>query len=178
MKYKPTIIILILWLLWTTLSCGGLYAFIYSGIAPDDIKFANTTFSIIYVSICVFAILYFKSIIYVLDNKYITRKSGVLWKKRRSLPLEKITNLDVRQGPLERIIGFGQLWLYTPSTGSDRPEEKLIGIVDPHSLRETILNKKDGMLPSDGKVPTSDESVTDVLMEIRDILKEIRDKSA
>ncbi len=178
MKFKPTIIILIFWLLWTTLSCGSFYAFIYPGITSDDIKPVNTMFSITYISICVFAILYFKSIKYVLDDKYITRKSGVLWKKRRSIPLEKITNLDVRQGPIERILGFGQLWLYTPSTGSDKPEEKLIGIVEPHSLRETILNKKDGMLSSDGKVPTSDESVTDVLMEIRDILKEIRDKRA
>lgn len=178
MKFKPTNIILIFWLLWATLGCGGFYALIFSRVAPADISFVSTVFLTIYVLICVFEILYFKSIKYVLDDKYITRTSGVLWKKRRSIPLDKITNLDVRQGPIERILGFGQLWLFTPSTGSDKPEEKLIGITGPHALRETILNKKDGVLPSDGAALASGDSVTDVLMEIRDILKEIRDKNA
>ena len=64
-----------------------------------------------------YTVLYFFSIRYELDDRYISRASGVLWKQRRSIPLEKITNIDVRQGPIERILGYGKIWIFTPSTG-------------------------------------------------------------
>ena len=88
-----------------------------------------------------YLLLYFPTIRYKVDARHVSRESGVLWKVRRSVPLEKITSLDVREGPLERLLGFGRLWIFTPSTGAMLPEETLRGIADPHTLKQQILDR-------------------------------------
>jgi len=176
MNFKPTNILLAFWLLWATLGTIAVYALMYSDIATEEQLYFNYFIGGIFMAVSLFLVLYFFSISYVLDDKYLTRMSGVLWKQRRSIPLEKLTNLDVRQGPIERILGFGQLWLFTPSTGSDKPEEKLIGIVKPHQLRETILAKKDGMSSTPTLREESKDPVLEALKEIKNVLIEIRDK--
>jgi uncharacterized membrane protein YdbT with pleckstrin-like domain len=130
-----------------------------------------------------YAYLYFNSIQYVLTERYVSKSSGVIWKRKRSVPLDKITNIDVSQGPFERMMGFGQIWIYTPSTGALAPEEKLIGISAPHDLKGEIVKRaelsretvpvesqvsKDGIVDSD--------STVELLREIKDVLLRIEKK--
>jgi membrane protein YdbS with pleckstrin-like domain len=88
-----------------------------------------------------YKLLYYLSLNYLITDQIISRSSGVLWKVKRSIPLDKITNIDVRQGPLERIMGYGKIWIYTPSTGSMAPEETILGIKDPYNFKLKIINK-------------------------------------
>lgn len=96
---------------------------------------------ILYLIAAVYLWLYYRSIGYELDEHYLLKRSGVLWKVRRSTPLDKITNLDVRQGPLERLLGMGQVWVFTPSTGQSMPEVKLLGLSRPHDTKEMIVER-------------------------------------
>jgi membrane protein YdbS with pleckstrin-like domain len=87
------------------------------------------------------SVLHFRSLLYTLDDNYVTKLSGRLWWHRRAVPLDQITSLDVRQGPVERLFGMGQVWIFTPSASDAGPEEKLIGVKDADSVREAILKQ-------------------------------------
>ena len=128
--------------------------------------------------------LYFFSINYNLDDRYIVKSHGVLWKARRSIPLEKITNIDVRQGPLERILGFGRVWIFTPSTGGMMPEEKLIGVTDPNQLKRILTERVDALKggvaneglaarPAAADAPAAGGETVELLRDISSTLKRI-----
>jgi membrane protein YdbS with pleckstrin-like domain len=82
---------------------------------------------------------HFLSMRYTLEGGYVTKAAGVLWRHRRSIPLDKLSSVDVRQGPLERLLRMGQIWIFTPASGSDLPEERLIGVHNPLAVKEAIV---------------------------------------
>lgn len=86
-----------------------------------------------------FVLLHFPTIRYEIDDQNVTNSEGMFWRVKRSTPVDKITNVDVRQGPLDRMLGIGQIWIFTPSTGAQMPEARLVGVEDPHRLRARIL---------------------------------------
>jgi membrane protein YdbS with pleckstrin-like domain len=118
------------------------------------------------------AVAYLLSLRYTLDKHHVTRIAGVLWRCRRSLPLDKITNIAVRQGPLERVLRIGQVWIYTPSSGSDTPEERWIGMRNPAAVRDAIL------LRVEARQPASAEDVLQERQEIVALLADIRNRLA
>lgn len=117
------------------------------------------------------AVAYFLSLHYTLDKHHITKAAGVLWRCRRSIPLDKITNIAVRQGPLERLLRIGQVWIYTPSSGSDTPEERWIGIRDPAAARDAILQRAEATLPASAEIVLQEQrEIVELLTDIRDRL--------
>ncbi|CAM2869399.1 PH domain-containing protein [Rariglobus hedericola] len=145
---------------------NGAYGFLFGFLIP-------------FILITGYISLYFPTIRYSVDDEYVTCASGVLWKVKRSIPLDKITNIDVRQGPIERLLGFGQIWIFTPSTGSNIPEEKLIGTEDPYAIKTLIIdisNNRSGDAKNGGSESItidSPESSIAVLREILTTLKSI-----
>jgi membrane protein YdbS with pleckstrin-like domain len=87
----------------------------------------------------VFLVIHFDTIRYELAELNLTNSAGRFWKVRRSTPLEKVTNVDVRQGPLDRYLGVGNIWVFTPSTGALTPEAMLVGIDHPYEIRARIV---------------------------------------
>ena len=141
LEFRPRKALLFFWLLWTLL--GGLpVCGVIAAIASSEKSSPLHGFWGILISAAagVYLVLYFFSIRYTLDDRYVMKASGVLWKVRRSIPLEKITNIDVRQGPVERLLGFGRIWVFTPSTGASVPEEKLLGVDHPYEMKQTIID--------------------------------------
>ncbi len=130
---------------------------------------------------CIGTFLYFKSIRYSIEKDYVIVAYGVLWKVRRSVPLDKITNIDVRQGPVERLLGFGQVWIFTPSTGSMMPEEMLLGVVAPHDIKQFIIDacKRDKQNVQEASRQPASSAVGDeqtmLLKEILTTLKSIKE---
>lgn len=183
LNFRPRKAVLVIWLIWTALGClplgGGVAAAFCadSEISPVVGLGLGGFIPWVVLSLCV--ALYYYSIHYHLDDRYVSKSSGVLWKQKRSIPLGKITNLDVRQGPLERLLGFGQIWIFTPSTGAATPEEKLIGVSLPHDMKQIIVDRAEAVKgggPSPSQ-PTPAAAGTDansvLLIEIRDALLRI-----
>ena len=187
-NFRPRKVVLAFWLTGTALGSlivGGIFA----GVCTDAefalsplLGFSVGGFITLAVSsLC--ATLYFYSIKYILDDRYISKSCGVIWKKKRSIPLEKITNIDVRQGPFERIFGFGQIWIFTPSTGAATPEEKLIGVSAPHDMKEMIIERSESSKGNNTSVPVSSvsqntdidnsilEDIKSSLLRIEELLK-------
>jgi putative membrane protein len=125
------------------------------------------------------ALAYFLSLRYTLDRHHITKVAGVLWRCRRSIPLDKITNIAVRQGPIERLLRIGQVWIYTPSSGSDTPEERWVGMPNPTAVRDAILLRAEAVLPATAESALLERrEIVALLTEIRDRLVRIEEHLA
>jgi len=85
---------------------------------------------------------FFRSLEYVVDNDSAKAKVGVFWKKRVTVPYTKITNIDVTQGPLQRIFGIGTIHVQTAGAGGAQgaqAELKLLGVRDLDEVKDTIM---------------------------------------
>ena len=187
MTFRPTQTLLSVWIAATFLPCVMIGVAVGGACAAGGNAVAGfiLTAGILLAVLVTYEWLYFNSIRYELDSQYVVRSSGVLWKVKRWTPLVKITNTDVRQGPLERLLKFGQIWIFTPSTGSLLPETKLIGVLDPHGVKRLIMERveraKSGAAwavdEGDQQQPrgAGNETVP-VLREILDTLRRIESK--
>ncbi len=181
LEFRPTRILLVFRLIGVALVCLPIGCIITAVCVETNIS-VSKAFSLGSLiplgSLATYTILFFFTIRYELDDRYISRSSGVLWKQRRSIPLEKVTNLDVRQGPFERIFGYGKIWVFTPSTGAATPEEKLVGITKPHDMKQIMIERSEAAkqtqpLADQNNLAEPSGEVVSLLTEIRDSLKNI-----
>ncbi|MEQ3640595.1 MAG: PH domain-containing protein [Alteromonas sp.] len=70
-------------------------------------------------------------------------KRGILNKEEKSIPLEKITDVAMVQGPLMRLFNLHRLSFETAGQSAQGALVSLIGINDAANFRETILTQKD-----------------------------------
>jgi membrane protein YdbS with pleckstrin-like domain len=179
-EFRPTKMLLMFWLLGVFTVCillGGAEIALCVAAGISGTKPFVAGFLLLLIVFSTSSVLFFSSIRYELDDRYITKSSGILWKQRRMTPLDKITNIDVRQGPFERLFGYGQIWIFTPSTGSLTPEMLLIGVLTPHEMKGIIVERTEAARHpySAPAAPTLQQSaeVIPLLQEIRNSLKNI-----
>jgi len=143
----------------------------------------------------VWAVLYYGTVRYLLTATEMTWARGVLWKQTGIVPYNRITNVDIIQGPLMRLFGISNLRIQTAGYSANQMAEiKLQGIRDPEPLRATIMDfvrtghpvaavtgaempAQTGAVqpvPSMGQV--ADAAVLQELREIRAVLKRIEEK--
>ncbi len=83
--------------------------------------------------------LYYESMFYELREDEITWKRGVWFRTTGIVPYNRITNLDVRQGPFMRFLGISNLAIQTAGySGQAVPEIRIEAIVHAEELREMI----------------------------------------
>ena len=75
---------------------------------------------------------YFKSIKYMVSDDFVRIQQGVFWKSLSTIPYEKVQNVDMSQGPIERKFGLGRVLLHTAGYSGQSTAE---GIIKGISLR-------------------------------------------
>ena len=70
-------------------------------------------------------------------------KRGVFFKEEKSIPLEKITDVALSQGPLMRQFGLYRLSFETAGQSGQGALVSLLGVIDAETFREAILKQKD-----------------------------------
>lgn len=70
-------------------------------------------------------------------------KRGIWFKVEKSIPLEKITDVGLTQGPLMRFFKLYRLDFETAGQSSPGALVSMLGIVDAIEFREMILSQKD-----------------------------------
>ncbi len=70
---------------------------------------------------------------------------GVLFTVEKSIPLEKITDVALSQGPLMRLLGLYRLSFETAGQSGHGALVSMVGIEEPAAFREAILNQKDAL---------------------------------
>ena len=61
----------------------------------------------------------------------------------KSVPLDKITDLQVQQGCIQRCFDIKEIRVETASATAEMPEMRLIGLNEPLEIRSKILNVRD-----------------------------------
>jgi uncharacterized membrane protein YdbT with pleckstrin-like domain len=111
-----------------------------------------------------------------LTSRSITIKKGVLFKTQKNIPLDKITDLAVNEGPVLRAMGLCSLKIETAGggDGSSMGNATLVGVVDALEFRDAVLNQRD--LATAGALQSPPTSGDDVLADIRDTLLRIEQR--
>ena len=113
---------------------------------------------------------YYGTIIYRLDKDDITWRRGVWFRNTGVVPYNRITNVDITQGPVSRRFGIASLKIQTAgySGPNQRSSEiRLDGIARFEEMRETIM----GMVR--GRKPVAVEAYDDSDAKGSDVLKEL-----
>jgi membrane protein YdbS with pleckstrin-like domain len=132
------------------------------------------------VAIVLFAIwakLYYESMWYELHEDEMRWKRGVIFRRTGIVPYNRITNIDIRQGPVMRGLGISTLSIQTAGySGRAQAEIRIEGIVHAEELRELIRSmvrvSSGGDGTGTGKATIPPSKPTDLL--ILDELKAIR----
>ena len=121
---------------------------------------------------------YLKRMECVLTAKALKVKKGIMVRVEKTIPLEKITDMALVQGPVMRHFGIYKLTVETAGQSAPGALVALIGIVDAKAFRETVLAQRDlvsGQLasPRPAQETPVDSSQAATLEEVRDSLLRI-----
>jgi putative membrane protein len=89
----------------------------------------------------------------IVTERKLVVKRGVFNKEEKSIPLEKITDVAMVQGPLMRVFNLYRLSFETAGQSAQGALVSLIGINDADTFRETILAQKDKLLTGNNATP-------------------------
>jgi uncharacterized protein len=127
--------------------------------------------------------LYYKSMWYELREDEMSWKRGVWFRTTGIVPYNRITNIDVRQGPVMRLLGISTLAVQTAGySGQAVPEIRIEGMEHAEELRELIrsLVRQPGTggdgtggnpVPIPAVPVTTDQKILDELVRIRQLLE-------
>lgn len=113
-----------------------------------------------------------------LTTKALKVKKGIMVRIEKTIPLEKITDMALVQGPVMRHFGIYKLTVETAGQSGAGALVSLIGIVDAKEFRETVLKQRDQMAEKAGSHTGSTPDTSAVagsatLEEVRDSLLRI-----
>ena len=109
----------------------------------------------------------------IVTERKIVVKRGVFNKEEKSIPLEKITDVAMVQGPLMRVFNLYRLSFETAGQSAQGALVSLIGINDADTFRETILAQKDKLLTSTSVVPEQNIDESSDMKELIESVKRI-----
>jgi hypothetical protein len=118
---------------------------------------------------------FYKSLEYVIDSDSIKMRKGVFWRKSVTVPYTKITNIDVTQGPLQRVFNIGTIHIQTAGASGPRGAEaelKLLGVRDLEGLKDTIMARIRGYTISG----TSDSQIFRHMLKELTAIREVLEK--
>ena len=128
--------------------------------------------------------LYYESMWYELREDEMSWKRGVWFHTTGIVPYNRITNLDIKQGPVMRALGISTLALQTAGySGQAVPEIRIEGMEHAEELREILRSlvrqtgtRGDGTGGSESSSPahagTTDQRILDELVRIRLVLEQ------
>ncbi|MCE5338694.1 MAG: PH domain-containing protein [Methanomicrobiaceae archaeon] len=125
--------------------------------------------------------LYYESIAYRLTVTEITWQRGVWFRQTGIVPYNRITNVDIVQGPLMRFFSFSSVRVQTAGYSAQaRAEIVLNGIADPKDLQEKIMGfvRRTGPVAVGGEPeqPLTADATVEELRAIRRLLESLLEK--
>jgi putative membrane protein len=114
-----------------------------------------------------------------LTERSLNIRMGFLFRTEKTIPLDKIQDLSLHEGPLLRHLGLASLKVETAGGGSAQgvADATLTGVMDAIEFRDAVLDQRDQVTQTGGAAPpvvASTGSSEDVLAEIRDSVRNIQ----
>lgn len=126
---------------------------------------------------------YYERLEIVLTRRDLKVRRGILNVEEKSIPLEKVTDLALYQGPLMRLFELKGMKVETAGQSSGGALVTVVGIRDVDDFRDAVLNQRDRVSDQDDdssaavnpvdSAATADAESLAVLGEIRDSLQRI-----
>lgn len=112
-------------------------------IVPDFPQWGNTIVLGIVIAVVILYLiwvkLYYDSMWYELHDDEMRWKRGVIFRSTGIVPYNRITNIDIRQGPVMRVLGISTVSVQTAGySGAAIPEIRIEAIIYADELRELI----------------------------------------
>ena len=85
----------------------------------------------------------YRALEYYIQQDSVKMKGGVFWRKHVTIPNQKITNIDITQGPFERFLKIGTIHVQTAGAGGQqgqKAELKISGVREMGTIRDAIIN--------------------------------------
>jgi len=80
---------------------------------------------------------------YWLDGSTLRVDQGVFFLKRKAIPLDRVTDVILTQGPLMRWCDIWSVNIQTAGTGQGIPEATLYGLTSAAEVRDLLLEARD-----------------------------------
>ena len=109
------------------------------------------------------------------SNKLIVRR-GILTRTENTVPLDKITDMALIQGPIMRLFGLHKLTVETAGQSGAGALISLVGIVDAPQFRTRVLEQKERLTqPLHPTIPSAqpDNTLLQIVAEMAASLKRI-----
>jgi uncharacterized membrane protein YdbT with pleckstrin-like domain len=111
-----------------------------------------------------------------LTERSVVVGKGLMFRRELTIPLDKIQDISIREGPLLSALGLLQLRIETAgqsNTATGKSDADLIGLVDARALRDRILAQRDRLADADRAPQAPVAGDTALLADIRDTLMRI-----
>jgi len=121
---------------------------------------------------------YYSSISYLLTENEIVIEKGVWWRRKSTVPYNRITNIDVVQGPISRRFGLGNVKIQTAGYsggGGAVAEASIFGVKNFEEIKNFLTNLMKGRRPVAVEAEPETLSQEETLREILAELKKIRE---
>nr|AIE90623.1 hypothetical protein [uncultured marine group II/III euryarchaeote AD1000_04_H03] len=103
-----------------------------------------------------------------LTDRSINMRMGWLFKKQQNIPLDKLTDVSIHEGPILNAFGVVRMQFETAGAAPFI----LTGVKNSDQFRDLVLQQRDSLVSNPQQSAPSDDS-NDVLVEIREILQQI-----
>jgi len=95
---------------------------------------------------------FFASVNYLFTEAEIVVERGVWWKHKSTVPYNRVTNIDVVQGPISRRFGLAKVRVQTAGYsatggGAAIAQAQIFGVTDYEEIRGFVLNQVRGLKP-------------------------------
>jgi hypothetical protein len=131
---------------------------------------------------------YHSSIKYVFEDDKIVVTKGVWWKTKSVVPYNRITNINVYQGPISRHFGLAKLAIQTAGfsgvsrQGYRTAEAEIVGIKNFEETKDFVMNFVRGIRPqaveAEAETRAPGNINEQVLQELRRIRKAVEKQNA
>ena len=121
---------------------------------------------------------YFRRLECILRERTLYFRRGVLIRSESTIPLDRITDLTIKEGPLLRLLGLSRIRVETPGTSgqSGAGGITMVGIIDTPYFRSRVLAQRDLITMQKYGSSNNEEAFTELIAiarEIRDSVKRI-----
>ena len=156
----------------------------YEEISQNAFTRALVIIAITIVLFSIWAKLYYDSMWYEIHDDEMRWKRGVIFRRTGIVPYNRVTNIDIRQGPVMRPLSISTVSIQTAGySGKGIPEISIEGIVHAEELRELIRTMvrvcsggdgtgSGGTVSPPAMKPADLQQVLDELKSIRAVLEE------
>ena len=111
-----------------------------------------------------------KRFAYGVGSRDIVIESGILSRNRRSIPFDRVQDVDIERGPLHRLFGLAKVRIETGGSAKDEGVLDSVTLAEADRLRAAVRAGKAGEAPADAPAATQAEARLVFAMSPRRVL--------